>query len=858
MWNIKYRFKRIATLKLITFLLLFACFICSTFLIYNQLPYSKTFVKFINLLKSSNFQRKIVLLIPIFYSQNTKFECYDRFRPFVTNEEKRVFQSIRLEHVRLLEKFEQTSEKLDAINKLIPIKEAELREIQIFIKELDLSRREYSDKRSVQLKLPHSPLEENRREEPEKKFSNFNLFEESIDFSRCSITKGLKIFLYPLSKNSSKLAKRFYLEFQHQSVQRITSNPDNACLFIAFLDYGKKLEKLNYFGLNGRNHLLIDLSRELSPTDVQASMLISSKNFRNLRHSMDLNIFMSVPDYDPNRLLYLSPLLPLFKKYFVSFLGRNTKLTKQQMTDFDEFKKSLEISQDHDFINFNCSTNNKCFTKEERLEIYKQSTFAIIIPDEDSFQENFYESLEAGAIPVICSLHTILPFDEFVDWKLATIKIPPSRFPELHFILRSIAVQDLLEMKRKGRFFFENLLADVRVLTRSIISLMRFRLQMPDNDEAIHSSIPLYKTKNDSIWDYPSFISTATKPPYDDEYLGPSEMPVMSPQYAHNFTTFNLHNYKLWNDFPFATSNSLKFMPNDFPMPSDSEFNEDVSFGMRPILPGSGVEFSKAIGGNKRREHFTIIITTYNREQILSNTLERLIGLPYLNKVIVIWNDFKRFPTLSAWPRLRVPLLFINGTRNSLNNRFIPYKEIETEAILSIDDDLDLKQYEIIFAFRVWREQRDRIVGFPARYHARFGDTVNYDSNHTCQFNMILTGAAFLHIFYLHAYTYHMPQIIRDKVDEWTNCEDLAMNFLVSHLSRKPPIKTTSKWTLRCPTCKESLSNNLYYFDERHKCIQFFIKVYGYNPLLFSQFRADSVLFKTRVPSNHQKCFRYV
>lgn len=42
-----------------------------------------------------------------------------------------------------------------------------------------------------------------------------------------------------------------------------------------------------------------------------------------------------------------------------------------------------------------------------------------------------------------------------------------------------------------------------------------------------------------------------------------------------------------------------------------------------------------------------------------------------------------------------------------------------------------------------------------------------------------------------------MPQIIRDKVDELTNCEDLAMNFLVAHLSRKPPIKTTSKWTLR-------------------------------------------------------------
>ena len=29
------------------------------------------------------------------------------------------------------------------------------------------------------------------------------------------------------------------------------------------------------------------------------------------------------------------------------------------------------------------------------------------------------------------------------------------------------------------------------------------------------------------------------------------------------------------------------------------------------------------------------------------------------------------------------------------------------------------------------------------------------------------------------------------------NCEDIAMNFLVSHVSRKPPIKVTSRWTFR-------------------------------------------------------------
>ena len=43
-----------------------------------------------------------------------------------------------------------------------------------------------------------------------------------------------------------------------------------------------------------------------------------------------------------------------------------------------------------------------------------------------------------------------------------------------------------------------------------------------------------------------------------------------------------------------------------------------------------------------------------------------------------------------------------------------------------------------------------------------------------------------------------MDSLIRDKVDEYMNCEDIAFNFLVSHLTRKPPLKVTSRWTFRC------------------------------------------------------------
>jgi len=92
---------------------------------------------------------------------------------------------------------------------------------------------------------------------------------------------------------------------------------------------------------------------------------------------------------------------------------------------------------------------------------------------------------------------------------------------------------------------------------------------------------------------------------------------------------------------------------------------------------------------------------------------------------------------------------------------------------------------------RVWREQRDRVVGFPGRFHAldlNHGGWL-YNSNYSCELSMVLTGAAFVHKYYLYLYSYWLPQAIRDKVDQYMNCEDIAMNFLVSHVTNKPPVK---------------------------------------------------------------------
>ena len=45
-------------------------------------------------------------------------------------------------------------------------------------------------------------------------------------------------------------------------------------------------------------------------------------------------------------------------------------------------------------------------------------------------------------------------------------------------------------------------------------------------------------------------------------------------------------------------------------------------------------------------------------------------------------------------------LQVVSVGKNSLNNRFLPFSFIETDAVLSIDDDVHLRHDEIQFAFR--------------------------------------------------------------------------------------------------------------------------------------------------------------
>lgn len=82
------------------------------------------------------------------------------------------------------------------------------------------------------------------------------------------------------------------------------------------------------------------------------------------------------------------------------------------------------------------------------------------------------------------------------------------------------------------------------------------------------------------------------------------------------------------------------------------------------------------------------------------DAIKRLKNVAHLNKVVVVWNSQKTPSPQLRWPDIGVPVHVVKTRKNSLNNRFLPYDVIETEAILSVDDDTHLRPDEINFAFR--------------------------------------------------------------------------------------------------------------------------------------------------------------
>ena len=83
----------------------------------------------------------------------------------------------------------------------------------------------------------------------------------------------------------------------------------------------------------------------------------------------------------------------------------------------------------------------------------------------------------------------------------------------------------------------------------------------------------------------------------------------------------------------------------------------------------------------------TLVITVFDREKYLRERLDFYHTHPNFKSIVVVWNNVdKTPPTLDASQYL-IPIYILKQAENSLNNRFRPRRQIDTECVVNMDDD---------------------------------------------------------------------------------------------------------------------------------------------------------------------------
>lgn len=248
----------------------------------------------------------------------------------------------------------------------------------------------------------------------------------------------------------------------------------------------------------------------------------------------------------------------------------------------------------------------------------------------------------------------------------------------------------------------------------------------------------------------------------------------------------------------------------------------------------------------------------------LYRLLLNVLKSQFVSAILIVWASERRIPNRTRWPVSNFNISFNiiqTSSDTSISKRFQPWPQVKTSAILSLDEDTVLTADEIDFAFVVWQKFPDRIVGYPARSH--YWDdsksTWGYTSKWTNDYSIVLTGAAFYHSYYNVLYTEWLSPLLHKTVEQSHNCEDILMNFLVSHIIRRPPIKVTQRKQYKEQPVSGIRSpwNDPDHFVQRQTCLNTFAAVFGYMPLLRSNLRLDPVLFKDPV-SNKRKKYRKI
>ncbi|XP_065212727.1 exostosin-1-like [Planococcus citri] len=646
--------------------------------------------------------------------------------------------------------------------------------------------------------------------------------ETCFDFSKCR--NGFKVYIYPeVDVEENEVRSALYqkiIDVVNESRYN-TSDPNDACLFITTIDtlsrdrgsddyvtnVPLKLRSLKYWN-GGRNHLIFNLYSGSWPHYVEddlgfdsgeAILAKASMSVTTMRPGFDISIPL-FPKTHPKRGREQGAMkenkFPVNKKYLLAFKGK-----RYVHGIGSDTRNSLHhLHNDKDVIMLTTCQHGKYWEKWK---------------DERCDEDNALYSKYDYQLLLLNSSFCLIPRGRRLGTFRFLEALQAGCIPVLLSNGWALPFEEVIDWSKAAILANEQLLYELPDIVRSISESKAF----------------IFRQQTQILWE--QYFSSIEKIVFTTFEIIRQRLP-----------TQQFHDGLVWNTSPGAllTQNNLSDSLRHYP------FHYDI-YGISP------------------QDEFTAIIYSQMSHSVTGNSpiyrlLRSIARSQYVTEIIVIWCNDKVTPQQVRWPsfsRIRFTIIHSPGVMQ----RFRLFKEIHTEAILSLDEDVVLTTDEIDFAFQVWKDFPDRIVGYPARSHYwdEFKNNWGYTSKWTNDYSIVLTGAAFYHKYYNYLYTEWLGPTMLKTVEQSNNCEDILMNFLVSHVTRQSPIKVTQRKHYKEQSATRTFSrspwNDPDHFTQRQVCLNTFVALFGYMPLVRSNLRLDPILFKDPV-SNLRKKYRQI
>ncbi|KAK9473530.1 glycosyl transferase family 64 domain-containing protein [Dipodascopsis tothii] len=237
---------------------------------------------------------------------------------------------------------------------------------------------------------------------------------------------------------------------------------------------------------------------------------------------------------------------------------------------------------------------------------------------------------------------------------------------------------------------------------------------------------------------------------------------------------------------------------------------------------------------------YSVMLATHSlrRQETLPFVIEQFLMSPLVDKVFLVWHNNQQPMARNVRELLDAKpdsVVLLNQTVDSLNNRFNPVEKLRTSAVLISDDDVWTPMENIDLAFESWQRQPDSLVGFAPR-----ADCYDKDSETTkyCwayrmspqRYSIMLTKLMFMDANFLFLWRCGLPDYILKYVDDLINCEDIAMNFLVTGVTNAPPIHVVSDEVYDFGL-ENGISSSPTHWKVRGQCVNTIIGLFGNNTL---------------------------